>query len=127
MRALILAAALLVTACSNEERRLADRQLRRFDADKVTARFGPRGMYDFMAGINIAVPEGTKVRAIKAGTMERRRVGWPGRLGHLGARTTPGWHKSSRHLRIYRSAWQLDFRPTFRTDSQTGSRIHDFS
>lgn len=44
------------------------------DADVVSAPFGPRdqsGNYDFHAGIDFPVPEGTKVHAIKAGTVEK--------------------------------------------------------
>ncbi|PRP93165.1 Glycyl-glycine endopeptidase ALE-1 precursor [Enhygromyxa salina] len=53
------------------------------DADQVSAPFGPRdqsGSYDFHAGIDFPVPEGTKVRAIKAGTVEKT-VEWNGQTG----------------------------------------------
>jgi len=44
------------------------------DADRVTSPFGPRdqgGSYDFHAGVDFPVAKGTKVRAIKAGTVEK--------------------------------------------------------
>lgn len=44
------------------------------DADVVSSPFGPRdqsGEHDFHAGVDFPVPEGTKVRAIKAGTVEK--------------------------------------------------------
>lgn len=53
------------------------------DADPISSPFGPRdqsGDYDFHAGVDFAVPEGTKVRAIKAGTVEKA-VEWDGESG----------------------------------------------
>lgn len=44
------------------------------DADAINSPFGPRdqgGKYDFHAGVDFPVPEGTKVRAIKAGVVEK--------------------------------------------------------
>lgn len=44
------------------------------DADVISSPFGPRdqsGEHDFHAGVDFPVPEGTKVRAIKAGTVEK--------------------------------------------------------
>ena len=42
------------------------------DADIIRSPYGPRdqsGTYDFHAGVDFHVPEGTKVRAIKSGTV----------------------------------------------------------
>lgn len=53
------------------------------DADIISSPYGPRdqsGTYDFHAGVDFAVPEGTKVRAIKAGTVEKA-VKWDGQDG----------------------------------------------
>jgi len=50
------------------------------DADEVSSGFGPRdlsGDYDFHAGIDIKLPEGTPIRAIKAGTVEQVTL-WDG-------------------------------------------------
>lgn len=44
------------------------------DADAISSAFGPRdqsGAHDFHAGVDFPVPEGTKVHAIKAGTVEK--------------------------------------------------------
>lgn len=44
------------------------------DADVISSAFGPRdqsGVHDFHAGVDFPVPEGTKVHAIKAGTVEK--------------------------------------------------------
>jgi murein DD-endopeptidase MepM/ murein hydrolase activator NlpD len=53
------------------------------DADPIAAPFGPRlqsGSYDFHAGTDFPVPEGTKVHAIKAGEVEKV-VEWDGNTG----------------------------------------------
>ena len=45
------------------------------DADEISSPYGPRdqsGNHDFHAGVDFRVPEGTKVRAIKAGTVQSR-------------------------------------------------------
>ncbi|PRP99356.1 M23 family metallopeptidase [Enhygromyxa salina] len=55
----------------------------RLDADRIGAPFGPRdqsGKYDFHAGTDFPVPEGTKIRAIKAGEIEKV-VEWDGTTG----------------------------------------------
>lgn len=47
------------------------------DADLVTSPYGPRDQsddYDFHAGMDLPTPEGTKVRAIHAGVVERTTV-----------------------------------------------------
>ncbi|KIG17601.1 putative metalloendopeptidase [Enhygromyxa salina] len=53
------------------------------DADTIAAPFGPRdqsGKYDFHAGTDFPVPEGTKIHAIKAGEIEKV-VDWDGKTG----------------------------------------------
>lgn len=53
------------------------------DADTITSPFGPRdqsGTYDFHAGVDFPVPEGTRVHAIKAGVVEKV-VEWDGKPG----------------------------------------------
>lgn len=50
------------------------------DADTITSPFGPRdqsGDYDFHAGVDFPVPEGTKIHAIKAGEVEKVEA-WDG-------------------------------------------------
>ena len=53
------------------------------NADRISSPYGPRdqsGKHDFHAGVDFAVPEGTKIRAIKAGTVEKT-VDWDGESG----------------------------------------------
>jgi murein DD-endopeptidase MepM/ murein hydrolase activator NlpD len=53
------------------------------DADTVSAPFGPRdqsGDYDFHAGIDLPIPEGTPIHAIKAGEVEKIEA-WDGDTG----------------------------------------------
>jgi hypothetical protein len=53
------------------------------DADVIAAPYGPRdqsGEYDFHAGVDFHVPKGTRVRAIKAGTVEKA-IEWDGSDG----------------------------------------------
>ncbi|MFV8752481.1 M23 family metallopeptidase [Nannocystaceae bacterium ST9] len=83
MRARILAAILLLGACNHEDVVWPIANSAELDADTISAPFGPRdqsGKYDFHAGVDFAVPEGTKVRAIKAGTVEKT-VDWDGEDG----------------------------------------------
>jgi hypothetical protein len=80
----LLLVALLCGACSSD----ADvvwplANSAEIDADDITAPYGPRdrsGTYDFHAGVDFAVPEGTRVHAIKAGTVEKV-VEWDGQDG----------------------------------------------
>lgn len=81
MRASLLAAALtLLVGCSNDEIVWPIANSGATDADTISSPYGPRdqsGTYDFHAGVDFAVPVGTKVRAIKAGTVEKT-VAWDG-------------------------------------------------
>jgi hypothetical protein len=80
LRRVLLASALLSSACSRDGVVWPIANSGDLDADTISSPYGPRdqsGTYDFHAGVDFAVPEGTKVRAIKAGTVERR-VEWNG-------------------------------------------------
>ncbi len=67
-------------ACTSEEVVWPISKSAALDADPISSPFGPRdqgGDYDFHAGVDFALEEGTKVRAIKAGTVEKT-VAWDG-------------------------------------------------
>ena len=69
------------SACTSEEVVWPLSKSGDVDADRITDPFGPRdqnGTYDFHAGLDFATPIGTKVRAIKAGTVEKT-VAWDGK------------------------------------------------
>ncbi|NVB37136.1 M23 family metallopeptidase [Pseudenhygromyxa sp. WMMC2535] len=79
MRASLFAALALVSglACSAEEVVWPISKSDDLDADHISSPFGPRdqsGTYDFHAGVDFPVEEGTKVRSIKAGTVEKIEV-----------------------------------------------------
>ncbi len=86
MRASLFAALLgleLLVGCSNDAIVWPIANSGDVDADTIASPFGPRdqsGEYDFHAGVDFRVPEGTKVRAIKAGTVEKT-VAWDGEDG----------------------------------------------
>jgi murein DD-endopeptidase MepM/ murein hydrolase activator NlpD len=84
VRALLVVVTLVsIVACSNEELVWPIANSSEEDADIITSPYGPRdqsGEYDFHAGVDFALPEGTKVRAIKAGTIEKAEE-WDGEDG----------------------------------------------
>lgn len=79
LRRLLLATTLL-SACSRDEVVWPIADSAEIDANTISSPYGPRdqsGTYDFHAGVDFAVPEGTKVHAIKAGKVEKT-VEWDG-------------------------------------------------
>lgn len=76
----VLLACVLLSACSRDEVVWPIANSAELDANTVSSPYGPRdqsGTYDFHAGVDFAVPEGTKVHAIKAGRVEKT-VEWDG-------------------------------------------------
>ena len=80
----LTAAAVLLAACSsNEDLVWPIANAGDVDADHIAAPYGPRdqsGKYDFHAGVDFHVPEGTKIHAVKAGTVEKA-IQWDGEDG----------------------------------------------